>query len=255
MLRTIFWQLLTVVAFESKRHHDKTPTTKTIYCYPRNFKNLLKYTYLLNLRHRRLSARSGARTIPWTSWPNLPLPQTARRTLWSTTFTSMSLDSGLASTSFVNFVYLPPRTRVHVSVFSYIWFRQLFYDKMHCVWIWVYSSITYCRWECSIPGKVGTDWEGGAYKLVLEFTSEYPMKPPMARFTPPIFHPNIFPSGAVCLSILKDKPGGWAAAITVKQILMGIQVGALRHVIFGRRNLWRRCFWRLLTFWCGLSSM
>jgi ubiquitin-protein ligase len=28
----------------------------------------------------------------------------------------------------------------------------------------------------------------------------------------------------VCLSILKDKPGGWAAAITVKQILVGIQV-------------------------------
>ena len=27
-------------------------------------------------------------------------------------------------------------------------------------------------------------------------------EPPKCRFTPPIYHPNIFPSGTVCLSIL-----------------------------------------------------
>ena len=34
------------------------------------------------------------------------------------------------------------------------------------------------------------------------------------------FHPNIFPSGAVCLSILGDD---WKPSVTVKQILLGIQ--------------------------------
>jgi len=38
----------------------------------------------------------------------------------------------------------------------------------------------------------------------------------------PLFHPNIYPSGTVCLSIL-DEDGGWRPAITVKQILLAIQ--------------------------------
>lgn len=37
------------------------------------------------------------------------------------------------------------------------------------------------------------------------------------------FHPNIYPSGTVCLSILNEDEG-WKPCITVKQILLGIQV-------------------------------
>lgn len=40
------------------------------------------------------------------------------------------------------------------------------------------------------------------------------------QFTPPIPHPNIFPSGYVCLSLLTS---GWKPAITLKQLLLGIQ--------------------------------
>ncbi|PJF19540.1 SUMO-conjugating enzyme [Paramicrosporidium saccamoebae] len=40
------------------------------------------------------------------------------------------------------------------------------------------------------------------------------------QFTPPIPHPNIFPSGYVCLSLLGD---GWKPAITLRQLLVGIQ--------------------------------
>ena len=35
-------------------------------------------------------------------------------------------------------------------------------------------------------------------------------------------HPNVFPSGTVCLSIL-DEEKSWKPAITIKQILLGIQ--------------------------------
>lgn len=35
-------------------------------------------------------------------------------------------------------------------------------------------------------------------------------------------HPNIYPSGTVCLSILNEEED-WKPHITVKQILMGIQ--------------------------------
>jgi ubiquitin-conjugating enzyme E2 I len=51
---------------------------------------------------------------------------------------------------------------------------------------------------------------------------EYPTKPPKVKFTPALFHPNVYPSGTVCLSILNEEEG-WKPAITVKEILMGVQ--------------------------------
>ncbi|KTG05980.1 hypothetical protein cypCar_00019006, partial [Cyprinus carpio] len=42
------------------------------------------------------------------------------------------------------------------------------------------------------------------------------------KFEPPIFHPNVYPSGTVCLSILEEEKD-WRPAITIKQILLGIQ--------------------------------
>mmetsp|Transcript_11622 Transcript_11622/g.48352 ORF Transcript_11622/g.48352 Transcript_11622/m.48352 type:complete len:107 (-) Transcript_11622:2010-2330(-) len=73
------------------------------------------------------------------------------------------------------------------------------------------------RWECGIPGKANTIFEGGLYRLVIEFLDEYPSRPPRCRFTPPLFHPNVYPSGTVCLSIL-DAEKGWRPSITVKQV-------------------------------------
>lgn len=78
------------------------------------------------------------------------------------------------------------------------------------------------RWKCYIPGKPNTDWEGGFFPLTMEFSDDYPTKPPKCKFPQGFFHPNIYPSGTVCLSILNEDEG-WKPCITVKQILLGIQ--------------------------------
>ncbi|KAI9727105.1 MAG: E2 SUMO-conjugating protein ubc9 [Chrysothrix sp. TS-e1954] len=78
------------------------------------------------------------------------------------------------------------------------------------------------QWECSVPGKEKTIWEGGLFKLNVTFPDEYPTKPPKCKFTPALFHPNVYPSGTVCLSILNEDEG-WKPAITIKDILLGIQ--------------------------------
>ncbi|KAK7511203.1 ubiquitin-conjugating enzyme E2 1 [Phyllosticta citriasiana] len=100
------------------------------------------------------------------------------------------------------------------------------------------------KWECVIPGKEKTIWDGAALKLEMTFPEEYPTKPPKCtgsshptfrfgsekadaprttgKFVPPLFHPNVYPSGTVCLSILNEDEG-WRPAITVKEILLGIQ--------------------------------
>jgi len=51
---------------------------------------------------------------------------------------------------------------------------------------------------------------------------DYPSSPPKCKFDPPLFHPNVYPSGTVCLSIL-DEDKDWRPAITIKQVLLGIQ--------------------------------
>lgn len=78
------------------------------------------------------------------------------------------------------------------------------------------------KWEAGIPGKPGTSWEGGEYHLTMAFTEDYPTKPPKCQFSPVLFHPNIYPSGTVCLSILNEEKD-WRPSITIKQMLLAIQ--------------------------------
>ena len=37
------------------------------------------------------------------------------------------------------------------------------------------------RWNCHIPGKEGTPWEGGFFPVTMEFSDEYPARPPKVR--------------------------------------------------------------------------
>lgn len=83
------------------------------------------------------------------------------------------------------------------------------------------------KWICGIPGRENGPWSGATLKLVMEFTEEYPGKPPKCKVVSPpgddvLFHPNVYPSGTVCLSILNEDED-WKPNITVRQILMGIQ--------------------------------
>ncbi|CAG2248721.1 UBC9 [Mytilus edulis] len=84
------------------------------------------------------------------------------------------------------------------------------------------GTLNLLNWECAIPGKKGTPWEGGLYRLRMLFKEDYPSSPPKCKFEPPLFHPNVYPSGTVCLSLL-DEEKDWRPAVTIKQILLGIQ--------------------------------
>jgi len=62
----------------------------------------------------------------------------------------------------------------------------------------------------------------GLYDITMEFTEDYPHTPPKCKFPAGFFHPNVYPSGTVCLSILNAEEA-WKPGITLKQILLGIQ--------------------------------
>lgn len=51
------------------------------------------------------------------------------------------------------------------------------------------------------------------------------------KFEPPIFHPNVYPSGTVCLSILEEDKD-WRPAITIKQVRQLVSSPALGRLLF-----------------------
>ena len=51
-------------------------------------------------------------------------------------------------------------------------------------------------WDCVIPGKANTIWEGGRIKLTMKFSEDYPSKPPECHF-------GLMPDGS-----RKPPPGG-----------------------------------------------
>lgn len=61
------------------------------------------------------------------------------------------------------------------------------------------------EWQVMIEGPSNTLFEGGLFPALLKFPKEYPEKPPTMTFmTPGFYHPNVYPDGRVCISILHE---------------------------------------------------
>jgi len=58
------------------------------------------------------------------------------------------------------------------------------------------------EWQVCIVGPTDTLYEGGVFNALLKFPEEYPNMPPKMRFTTKLYHPNIYQTGEVCISIL-----------------------------------------------------
>merc|ERR1712188_49819 len=76
------------------------------------------------------------------------------------------------------------------------------------------------RWNAVIFGPENSPWDGGTFKLVLEFSEQYPNKAPIVKFVSKMFHPNIYADGSICLDILQNN---WSPIYDVAAILTSIQ--------------------------------
>ena len=75
------------------------------------------------------------------------------------------------------------------------------------------------KWNATIFGPKDTPYENGIFNLNIEFTEEYPYKPPIIYFITPIYHCNINSRGGICLDILKNN---WSPALTISKLLISI---------------------------------
>uniref|UniRef100_A0A8C0JIV3 UBC core domain-containing protein n=1 Tax=Canis lupus dingo TaxID=286419 RepID=A0A8C0JIV3_CANLU len=76
------------------------------------------------------------------------------------------------------------------------------------------------QWNTVIFGPEGTPFGDGTFKLVIEFSEEYPNKPPTVRLSSKMFHPNVYADGSICLDILQNP---WSPTYDVFSILTSIQ--------------------------------
>ena len=103
-------------------------------------------------------------------------------------------------------------------------------------------------WHGVIFGPEDTPWEGGTFKVTLQFSEEYPNKAPVVKFVSRMFHPNslsffsfaslictslfhhaskpfttlitVYQNGSICLDILQNL---WSPIYDVSGILTSIQ--------------------------------
>lgn len=100
--------------------------------------------------------------------------------------------------------------------------------------------------RCS--GPEGTPFEGGIFPATLTFPKDYPLSPPTMKFTCDFFHPNVYPNGTVCISILHppgDDPNmyessseRWSPVQSVEKILLSV-VSMLAGIVY----LWQCLLW------------
>ncbi|KAH8266361.1 hypothetical protein KR038_001580, partial [Drosophila bunnanda] len=89
----------------------------------------------------------------------------------------------------------------------------------------------YFLWEVGIFGPPDTLYAGGYFRAELCFPPDYPFSPPSMKFLSKIWHPNIYKSGKVCISVLQppssmsmveDHAERWNPTQNVRTILLSV---------------------------------
>ncbi|XP_029348654.1 SUMO-conjugating enzyme UBC9-A-like [Acyrthosiphon pisum] len=83
------------------------------------------------------------------------------------------------------------------------------------------GSWNYKVWACRIPGSFNTLWGSRLYYLFMIFSDDYPFRPPIVRFFPNIFHPNVCKNcGTVRTPLLNVN---WNPSHRIREILLVIR--------------------------------
>jgi len=76
------------------------------------------------------------------------------------------------------------------------------------------------NWNITVAGPNDSPYEGEILLLLINFSTEYPFKPPKINFLTKIFHPNIaITDGEICVDILKEK---WSPGNTINSVILSI---------------------------------
>ena len=76
------------------------------------------------------------------------------------------------------------------------------------------------QWEGYLSGPEDSPFQDSYFKISINLTSQYPIKPPAIRFCTRIFHPNIhWETGEICIEVLKEQ---WTPLWTIESVCRAI---------------------------------
>ncbi|KAG8347451.1 putative Ubiquitin conjugating enzyme [Trypanosoma vivax] len=86
-------------------------------------------------------------------------------------------------------------------------------------------------WTVWFSGPPGTPYAPGIYRAELRFSKEFPMEPPQLKMVSAIWHPNVYPDGRVCISILHP-PGEDEMNAEETAMMRWTPIQTIRSVLF-----------------------
>ncbi|WUR03802.1 ubiquitin-conjugating enzyme E2 [Vairimorpha necatrix] len=82
------------------------------------------------------------------------------------------------------------------------------------------SKSKHTVWECGFPGPDTDIYKDSYFTVHLIFDTKYPINPPSVKFIDPVYHPNVYTGGNVCLDIISSR---WKPSMNVMSVLNGLQ--------------------------------
>ena len=75
-------------------------------------------------------------------------------------------------------------------------------------------------WNITIDGPEGTPFIGGKFVVNLDFTDNYPFKPPKIKFVTKIYHPGVkTDTGEICTQAIEQQ---WVPTLNAKFVIEAI---------------------------------
>jgi ubiquitin-protein ligase len=75
-------------------------------------------------------------------------------------------------------------------------------------------------WKLLIEGPEGTPFVGGKFIVNVDFSDNYPFKPPKIKFVTKIYHPNVkTDTGEICMQAIESK---WVPTLNATFIVQAI---------------------------------
>ncbi|EGR30850.1 ubiquitin conjugating enzyme, putative [Ichthyophthirius multifiliis] len=89
------------------------------------------------------------------------------------------------------------------------------------------------QWNICFEGPHDSLYEAGLFQATLTFPDNYPDMPPTMKFTTEMWHPNIYPDGKVCISILhppgvdqfntqESESERWRPVLTAENVIISV---------------------------------
>ncbi|EAL46328.1 ubiquitin-conjugating enzyme family protein [Entamoeba histolytica HM-1:IMSS-B] len=112
-------------------------------------------------------------------------------------------------------------------------YKSIIKDPLEGIYVEYASEDNIFEWNIWMEGPTQTPYEGGVFNLRMFFPDDFPSNPPKLVFKSEFWHPNVYPDGKVCISILhppgEDEMSGelaserWLPTQSVSSILLSVQ--------------------------------